>query len=247
MPKNIKGGNRAKKGKNKRKIRPLVFADNAEYSMYASIISNLGNGRCSLKIIDTGSDLTSKFKKEVQGIIRGSVRRQKFFKDDIVLVVVRNFQEIDYDNAIVDIINKYNADYARELVLRGEIRDINLSSSNQLFEEDDNIEFIRDLNYVEIDNVSSDTDSNKEIISNSESEIDLNSDIEYVIEEDIILPIDIKEDEGEDEEKTETDIDKDNITQNISKIQKKNKMNKFLNQKQRSLKQSNIDFDIDAI
>ena len=135
MPRNKTGGNRAKKGKNKRPPPKFILKSDVPESSYASIISNLGNGRCNLKVIGQNGEV-----EQIQGIIRGFTRRQKFFRDDIVLVGPRDYQMID-DRNVVDIIYKYNADHVQELIYRREIEKLDRNAgSDIIFSKRDNDE-----------------------------------------------------------------------------------------------------------
>jgi initiation factor 1A len=132
MPKNINGGNKAKRGKNKRREVKFVTKDND--SFYAKVISNLGNGQCRLSLFD--SKMT-----EITGIIRGSLRRAKFKKDDIVLVSKRDFGNSFETIEKYDILHKYNIDHISNLVRLGEIN-INISEIDNIeFFDDDNVNF----------------------------------------------------------------------------------------------------------
>lgn len=157
MPKNFKGGNKTKKGKNKQKIRALIIAsDVIGGAMYGCIVSNLGNGRCALNIIDDKGIV----KENVQGTIRGCVRRCKFMKDDIILCAGRNFNKSD-DVDHVDIIHKYLPDQRQQLLEMHEIYKCDITSDNIDFtneesdeSESDNEEKILDLATNEIDSES---------------------------------------------------------------------------------------------
>ena len=116
MPKNIKGGNKAKKGKNIKKGKPLVISSTD--TKYAAVVGNLGNGRCHLKII---GKLGVEY--EAQGYIRGCVRRAKFNKDDIVLCSLRDLGTYKSIKE-VDIIFKYTLDDYNQLVNMGEIKSL---------------------------------------------------------------------------------------------------------------------------
>jgi hypothetical protein len=136
MPKNIKGGNKTKKGKNRRPPAKLIFKNSVIGTDYALVVANLGNGRCELKLIKPNGF------EAIQGIIRGSTRRQKFIKNDIILVGNRNFLDSD-SKKVVDIIHKYNADHIQQLIYFGEITkfDSNLEENCIIFSKEhlDNI------------------------------------------------------------------------------------------------------------
>lgn len=170
MVKNTKGGNKAKKLKNRVIERNLVTKDDVVGgAMYGLIIGNLGNGRCNLTIInDKGI-----FKENVQGCIRGNVRRCKFEKDDLVLCGLREFNKKNEINE-VDIIHKYTLDQKNELLSMGEIIILNSSSliDNVEFVKGDN--FIYDENSEDNDISKNDEDSNEEDRnSNEENDVDI--------------------------------------------------------------------------
>jgi len=132
MPKNTKGGNKAKKCKNSRYNHPLVIKD--VDTEYAVVLSNLGGGSCSLKIIGGENN-----NLEVRGIIRGIVKRQRFLKGDILLVGKREFQS-SLGLKIYDIRHKYNSDHIEELKFKGEIPK-NQETNKNIDEHEINIEF----------------------------------------------------------------------------------------------------------
>ena len=123
MPKNIKGGNKTKKGKNTRKIQPLVLSSND--TKYAVVVGNLGNGRCSLNLVGKMG-----IEGPAQGYIRGCVRRAKFIKDDVVLCGVRDFGS-NKDIKEVDIILKYTLDHYMRLVDMGEIKSLGITPEDE--------------------------------------------------------------------------------------------------------------------
>jgi initiation factor 1A len=157
MVKNIKGGNKAKRGKNSRPPRQIVTRSKDDN--YAQIVSNLGNGRLAIKVIkDNGAFV------DAQGIIRGTVRRCFFSKDDIVLV-----QERDYEKNTYDICIKYNPDQVQQLIHSGEIPSINNVSGSVdiIFSKENN-----DYNLYES------SDQNKLIFDNNNDNDSLDSDSE---------------------------------------------------------------------
>jgi len=143
MPRNIRGGNKAKKGKNTQKSQQLLLS--SADTRYATIIGNLGNGRCHLKIIGK-----SGIECEAQGYIRGCVRRAKFNKDDIVLCSLRDLGSYKAIKE-VDIIFKYTLDDYNKLVNMGEIKSL-LDTDN----EDCGIDFTDD---VETPNIGDNADT----------------------------------------------------------------------------------------
>ncbi len=123
MPKNIKGGNKTKKGKNTRKVQPLVLSSND--TKYAVVVGNLGNGRCSLNLVGKMG-----IECPAQGYIRGCVRRAKFIKDDVVLCGVRDFGS-NKEIKEVDIILKYSLDHYMRLVDMGEIKSLGITPEDE--------------------------------------------------------------------------------------------------------------------
>jgi hypothetical protein len=157
MPKNIKGGNKTKRGKNTRKVQPLVLC--SQDTKYGVVVGNLGNGRCSLNIVGKMG-----VEGEAQGYIRGCVRRAKFVKDDLVLCGLRDFgtyKEIKE----VDIILKYSLDHYMKLVEMGEIKSLGIKT----FEDEDcGIDFnnnscSEDEEDINIDEVNEDENNEDEI------------------------------------------------------------------------------------
>jgi initiation factor 1A len=142
MPRNINGGNKAKRGKNRR--REIKFVTRDTNSFYAKVIGNLGNGQCRLSMFD--NKMT-----EITGVIRGSLRRAKFKKDDVVLVSKRDFGNSFETIEKYDILHKYNIDHINNLIKIGEI--------NMKMIEDDNIEFYDDEDNVNFDNENELNDS----------------------------------------------------------------------------------------
>ena len=128
---NKKGGKHTKKGKNKR--RDIAYVTHENYPknevVYGIINANSGNGRCNLNIIDS----THIVRENVIGVIRGAVRRCKFFKDDVVLCGIRDFNNMKE----VDIIHKYSSDHVQRLIGDNNIMRININMSNFDFVDDD--------------------------------------------------------------------------------------------------------------
>lgn len=161
MPKNIKGGNKTKKGKNTRKIQPLVLS--SQDTKYAVVVGNLGNGRCSLNIVGKMG-----IEGPAQGYIRGCVRRAKFIKDDVVLCGLRDFGS-NKEIKEVDIILKYSLDHYMRLVDMGEIKSLGITPED----EDCGVDFTNDS--------QSEDENEDEIIKNTldlqtETETDTNID-----------------------------------------------------------------------
>jgi len=141
MVKNIKGGNKAKKGKNSggKASRQVVFRTKSEN--YAKVVSNLGNGRLQIEVFNDDGSTSS-----AQGVIRGCIRKCKFIKDDMVLVCER-----DYEKGIYDVSVKYTLDNIQELIHSGEIPDMGMGS---LFTKD----YSEDIYSIPIDHDVSDSD-----------------------------------------------------------------------------------------
>jgi len=127
MPKNIKGGNRAKKNKNHKIAQKLLLKRDIPDTDYGMIVNILGNNRCEVKILSTNIIL--------QGVIRGSIRKQRFFKNDIVLIGYRTYN-ISSNNNIIDIIHKYNPDHVHQLFNRNEINK-NVCTDDIIFSNND--------------------------------------------------------------------------------------------------------------
>lgn len=158
MPKNIKGGNKTKKGKNTRKVQPLVLA--SKDTKYAVVLGNLGNGRCNLNIVGKIG-----VEGPAQGYIRGCVRRAKFVKDDLVLCGIREFGT-NKDIKEVDIILKYSLDHYNQLVYMGEIKSLGIKQD----EEDCGIDFNNDS---ESDNEIEDSDEDNNETNNEDENSEL--------------------------------------------------------------------------
>ena len=103
MGKNIKGGKKHKKYKNKNqplRKKELILADSGTSQEYFSITKMLGDGRC----LGNGSD----GRKDVLCIIRGRMRKKVWIHSgDKVLGSYRDFNS---GRPIADIIHKYSED-----------------------------------------------------------------------------------------------------------------------------------------
>lgn len=147
MPRNKFGGNRAKGMKNKRPPKPLIYKKDAIGCIYGCIVSNMGNGACAVNIIK--QDGLEESETPLRCKIRGSVRRQRFLKGEIVLICKEELTTNGQTN--YDIVHKYNADHTQELIKRGEIITTSKNSSFGVsFDEDeideDEDEYIDDTN-----------------------------------------------------------------------------------------------------
>ena len=134
MPRNTHGGNRAKGMRNKRPQRALVLKNEAPGCIYGCIVSNLGNGACSVNILKQNGHNESD--KPIRCSIRGSVRRQRFIKGDVVLICKEDLTS--HGKHQYNIIHKYNADHVQELIRRNEIiQTINNSSFTINIDDDE--------------------------------------------------------------------------------------------------------------
>lgn len=176
MPKNLTGGNKAKKGKNNPTVniqKELVYADNTGFQFYAVIEQFMGH---SAKLIMQREEPTATGGNRVtlvpiDGLVRGKIMKKcKPKKGDVVLVCTREFS-----NKFVDIIHKYTDDNVKDLkknrlFVDDFVKEIdtlssvdNKSNSKQEQEDDRNIYFDDDFEPQ---------NRNYEINSSSESESD---------------------------------------------------------------------------
>jgi initiation factor 1A len=115
MPRNNTGGNKSKKGANKKVAskKGIVFAD--EEQAYAKVLGKLGSCRFEVEMIYDSS-------KKV-GKVKGSMKNRVWInKDDIVLVSLRDCNS--HDDNIVDILHKYNGDDIHILNQNNELKKI---------------------------------------------------------------------------------------------------------------------------
>jgi translation initiation factor IF-1 len=174
----MKGGKKHKRGRKLRAPRTLVIKD--QNTAYAKVLSNLGNGLCSLQIISNQGD-----EDQCIGHIRGKVVRVRFNKGDIVLIGFREItKEISDKKALeVDINYKYYPDQVQQLERMGEIKKQNDYTG---FEFADDVEFDYD------DEQSSESEDGDNIVCHSkvdysnpmpdyksDDDVDLEEDIEY--------------------------------------------------------------------
>lgn len=110
MPKNTKGGNKAKKGRNSSGVgqqRQLVTK--SEDQEYARVKKLLGD--CRLLVITEDGH-------ERLAVIRGKFRNKVWIRvHDVILVSLRDFD----DNKKVDVIHKYDESEVHQLKRLGEI------------------------------------------------------------------------------------------------------------------------------
>lgn len=258
MPRNINGGNKAKRGKNRRREVKFVTKDNNTF--YAKVIGNLGNGQCRLSMFD--NKMT-----EITGIIRGSLRRAKFKKDDIVLVSKRDFGNSFETVEKYDILHKYNLDHINNLIKIGEINMSMVENDNIEFCDDDNVNFDNDNNLDTSDDMFPPSDSDEY------DEYEYEDEENYVIinqDQESVLKLKMKEHESENvpEHKQESinDSESDGIEQINTemktlqinkqvKVSKSDIEKKKQKQKQHKIDKINrimnddvdLDFDISAI
>lgn len=128
MPKNIKGGNKAKRGKNsslREFTRRLELPDDSGYQFYGLVLKHYG-ATTDIMFFDTrkkkDEDASGKLTKAM-GCVRGSIKKRCRPKiNDIVIIAVRDYQ----DNK-VDIIHKYDEDETKELKKNNYLEDAFLS------------------------------------------------------------------------------------------------------------------------
>lgn len=126
-----KGGKNRRRGKNENfSKRELILRE--EDQEYAQITKMLGNGRVQASCFDGNVRIAH---------IRGKLRKKVWMSQgDIILVALRDFQDEQ-----CDVVHKYNADEARQLVSLGELPESAKINQTDTFggdEEDDmNFEF----------------------------------------------------------------------------------------------------------
>jgi translation initiation factor 1A len=170
MPKNKKGGNKAKKGSNKRFAEadnhPFITKDIEGGQEYAKVIKSMGGCPPILSIICSDG-------KERIGVVSGKLRKKVFCnKEDIVLVNLR-----DYQDSKCDIIWKYTDRDVKRLVKEGEITSIfsGIKSSGEQDHGGDNFDDIFQFDYTEEDK---EKQKKKEDSSSSEYETDSDEDLD---------------------------------------------------------------------
>ena len=154
MPKNIKGGNKAKKGKNsslREFSRKLELPDNSGCQFYGLVLRHYGATTDILYLDNTvnNNDTNKRLKKAI-GYVRGSIKKRCRLKiNDIVIIAIREYQDDK-----VDIIHKYNEDEMKQLqrnnyldadfinVIKANDAGIDINDKNKIIEiEEDMIEF----------------------------------------------------------------------------------------------------------
>ena len=116
MPRNLRGGNKAKKGSNKKgpgselERSPYVTADPGGGQAYATVIKSYGGAPPMLGVMCSDG-------KERMGVVAGKLRKKVYCnKEDLVLVNLR-----DYQDAKCDIVWKYERKDISRLVKENEI------------------------------------------------------------------------------------------------------------------------------
>jgi hypothetical protein len=233
MGKNTKGGNH-KHMKNKRPPRELVYRSPGQF--YAQVVGNNGNGRLSIKLIK------DEYLIDTQAIVRGSCRRCRFEKLDIILVAVRDFtKEAEYDVCV-----KYSPDHATQLVHNGEIPNI-LSGSNS-----DGIVFVKqtddDLYNQTGDDINYD-DMNNEDLKNKEHGDDTTVD-DNLTEQIIQSTLSDESDSSDEDDISSSREIKGSIQKKIDQIAAKGKSSKVAKAKinaQREAKNAELEYDFSSI
>lgn len=116
MPKNVKGGNKAKKGKNSQPAivaKEIVYPDKSGYQFYAIMEQFLGHtsNMVMLQEVKTEKGATEYKLDNKLGLIRGKILKKcKPKRGDVFLVCTRDFSDKQ-----VDIIHKYTEDNIRDL------------------------------------------------------------------------------------------------------------------------------------
>src|SRR3989338_1929879 len=111
MPKNTKGGNKAKRGKNENDISKREIGSKGEGEAYAFVIASVGSNQVSLRL----EDMTSAI-----GVIRGALRKKTWInRGDLVRVQLRG----GYEAGTVDVVGKYTHNEVNELLKNGEVSD----------------------------------------------------------------------------------------------------------------------------
>ena len=124
-----KGGKHRRRGKNAHTTqRELILRD--EDQEYAQITKMLGNGRVQATCFDGNVRIAH---------IRGKLRKKVWMSQgDIILVALRDFQQEQ-----CDVVHKYNADEARQLVSLGELPESAKINQTDTFggDEDEDMNF----------------------------------------------------------------------------------------------------------
>jgi len=116
MPKNTKGGNKAKKGKNQQETKELIIREKNDFQQYAKITKMLGNCRVEVKCLGDN--------KTRLAHIRGKLRKRAWMSvGDIILVSLRDFQD---DKC--DVIHKYTPEESHRLAKLGELESSEIES-----------------------------------------------------------------------------------------------------------------------
>jgi len=156
MPKNLRGGNKHKKGKNKVgdnfPKKEIVYAENNQ--LYAVVLKRFGNGRISVKCSDDrvrSAIIPGKFKKKVWLNV-----------DDIILVDIDALGKEKDDVCLIN--HKYSQSDINILKNKGIIKnlDVNLSDDENIIDDDNKsgTDMIEPQNYVpDLDGIDLSDDS----------------------------------------------------------------------------------------
>ena len=125
MPRNIKGGNKARKSKNNViKEKEIVFKEDG--MEYAKVIKKLGGSFVEVFCFDNETRLAH---------IRGKMRKKVWLNvDDYVLISLR-----DFEDRKCDIVLKYSEEEAKRLIAYGEIQK-DIIPKNEYDNSDEEIE-----------------------------------------------------------------------------------------------------------
>ena len=150
MPRNKRGGNKAKKGKNAPKgtgrSRPLVIKDKTNNELYGKVITVYGGSPCVLEI-----ECEDKINRKC--VVRGKQRKIVWMKPgDYVLLEYNN------DNC-GEVKHKYTPDEVRKLESMNELKVED--EDNNIFANDD--EDDEDVNEIEFDQNYSNKNKKNEI------------------------------------------------------------------------------------
>jgi initiation factor 1A len=115
MPKNIKGGNKAKKGKNSlpQKPKDILYPDKSGFQFYAIVEQYLGHTSNLIMLRETKDEKGNIIQSldKTLGIIRGKILKKcKPRRGDVLLVSIREFSD-----KAVDIIHKYTDENIKDL------------------------------------------------------------------------------------------------------------------------------------
>lgn len=124
MPRNTTGGNKHKKGKNIGRLYDTKIQYAVEGQIYALVKKRLGGTRILLYCSDD---------KERHGIIPGKMKRKQWMNSGDILLCNLN---IDGDDSICYIINKYSAKHANILRFENKIFGDHMQQMQQITEKE---------------------------------------------------------------------------------------------------------------